>query len=113
MCCLTTTWSPINIIQVYAPIADKSDEDVEEFYQQIQEIMRGTKNIDINIIMGELNAKIGKGRFENIIGEYGLGDRNERGDRLLQFYQEKSLVVTNTWFKLPPRRLYYLEITPR
>lgn len=96
----------INIIQVYAPTADKSDEDVEEFYQQIQDIMRGTKNGDINIVMGDFNSKIGRGGFENIIGEYGLGERNERGDRLLQFCQERSLVVANTWFKLPPRRIY-------
>jgi hypothetical protein len=39
-------------------------------------------------------------------GAYGLGSRNERGTRLLQFCGENSMCVTNTFFKLPPRRLY-------
>lgn len=56
--------------------------------------------------MGDLNAKIGKGRVENIIGEHGLGLRNERGDRLLQFCQDQNMAIMNTWFELPPRRLY-------
>ena len=56
--------------------------------------------------MGDLNAKIDKGKCEDLIGEYGLGERNERGKRLVEFIQEKEMVVTNTLYKLPPRRLY-------
>ena len=39
--------------------------------------------------MGDLNAKIDKGKCEDLIGEYGLGERNERGERLVEFIQEK------------------------
>jgi hypothetical protein len=28
--------------------------------------------------MGDLNAKVGKGRYKDIVGEYGLGTRNDR-----------------------------------
>ena len=37
--------------------------------------------------MGDFNAKIGK-RKQNescIMGPYGIGERNERGDRLVEF----------------------------
>lgn len=35
--------------------------------------------------MGDFNAKVGEGRYEDIIEDYGLGDRNERGDLLTEF----------------------------
>lgn len=44
--------------------------------------------------------------LKSVMGPYGLGVRNERGDRLIEFCQENNLVVTNTFFKLPKRRLY-------
>lgn len=34
------------------------------------------------IIMGDFNAKIGRGQAGNCVGPYGLGERNERGDSL-------------------------------
>ena len=43
---------------------------------------------------------------EDIIGSYGLGKKNERGEQLIQFCEEHNLVVTNTLFQQPPRRLY-------
>lgn len=44
--------------------------------------------------------------MDGVVGPYGLGIRNDRGTRLVEFCQENNLVITNTWFKLPKRRLY-------
>jgi len=96
----------LNIIQVYAPTADSPDQEVEQFYSEIKEMLKLTKKHDVNMIMGDFNAKVGKGKIEEIVGPYGLGIRNERGDRLLQFCQKESMKITNTWFQLHPRRLY-------
>ncbi|KAL0893269.1 hypothetical protein ABMA27_014867 [Loxostege sticticalis] len=96
----------INIIQVYAPTADKEDEILEDFYEEVSKAISLTKKHELNLIMGDFNAKIGKGKSGHGIGPFGLGDRNERGDRLEQFVVERDLVITNTMFKLPPRRLY-------
>lgn len=96
----------INIIQVYAPTADGTNEDIEKFYKHIDEALKVTKKHEINVILGDFNAKIGKGRVKNIVGEHGLGIRNERGEWLMEYCEEKDLVVTNTWYQLPPRRLY-------
>ena len=96
----------INLIQAYAPTADKSEIEIERFYEDLKELLKITKSGEVTIILGDFNAKIGKGRVENIVGEYGLGERSDRGDRLVQFCQEENLVVTNTWFQLPLRRLY-------
>lgn len=56
--------------------------------------------------MGDMNAKIGMGCVEDIIENHGLGVRNARGDTLAEFCLEKQMVITNTYFKLPERRLY-------
>ena len=96
----------INILQIYAPTMDKPDEEIEEFYASIQKALRSTKKNELTIITGDFNAKVGKGRIEDIVGEHGLGDKNERGDRLIQFCREEDFTIANTWFKLPNRRLY-------
>uniref|UniRef100_A0A8D8SJ40 Craniofacial development protein 2 n=2 Tax=Cacopsylla melanoneura TaxID=428564 RepID=A0A8D8SJ40_9HEMI len=96
----------LNLIQVYAPTADKEEEELENFYKDIDTAMRVTKGADVTIVLGDLNAKVGEGPSNECVGRFGLGERNDRGDRLLQFCQEKQMVITNTLFKLPRRRLY-------
>ena len=41
-----------------------------------------------------------------IVGMHGLGQRNERGKRLIQFCQKNKLIIANTWFQQPVRKLY-------
>lgn len=96
----------INLIQVYAPTADKGEDEIEQFYSGLEEVLRAIAKQHINIIMGDLNAKVGQGKVGEHVGNYGLGNRNDRGDRLIQFCQSEDFVITNTLFKLPPRRLY-------
>ena len=60
---------------------------------------------EITIIMGDFNAKVGETiNNESGIGEFGLGERNERGDLLTNFCQANDMVITNTLFKHPLRR---------
>lgn len=56
--------------------------------------------------MGDLNARVGNVKYKDIIGQYGLDERNERGGRFIQFCEQYELMVANTWFKLPKRKLY-------
>ncbi|XP_055390541.1 craniofacial development protein 2-like [Condylostylus longicornis] len=96
----------LNIIQIYAPTADSSEDEIEELYEQINYLMKQLKPHEINMVIGDFNAKVGAGRVDGIVGPFALGLRNERGDRLIQFCQEQKLKITNTWFCLPYRRLY-------
>ncbi|XP_072375942.1 uncharacterized protein, partial [Diabrotica undecimpunctata] len=106
MVTLKTAQSRVNLIQVYAPTAEKSDEELEQFYNELQQALEVTKSRDVTIVMGDLNAKIGRRSQGDFIGNFGLGTRNERGDRLAQFCQETDFIVANTYYDLPPRRLY-------
>ncbi|XP_013145032.1 PREDICTED: uncharacterized protein LOC106108413, partial [Papilio polytes] len=96
----------INIIVVYAPTADKPIIEIEEFYGQIDTLMQQTRKHDITLLIGDLNAKVGSTSVPGVTGSYGLGSRNDRGDILVEFCQDKELTITNTLFKLHPRRLY-------
>lgn len=103
---IQTSYRFLNIIQVYAPTSDKSDVEIEEFYSNIEKVLSLTKKGEITLVVGDFNAKIGCGEEGECVGKYGLGIRNTRGDRLVQFCTENSFLVTNTFFKLHPRRLY-------
>lgn len=96
---------PMNIIQVYAPTSEYGEEEVKEFYSQIEEVKKKLPKREMTIVMGDFNAKIGKGRDGECVGPYGLGKRNKRGDQLSLFASER-LVIMNTFFTLPVRRLY-------
>jgi len=72
--------------------------EVEKVYEDIEKLIKLTKQKDNLIIMGDRNAVIGEGSNGKEVGNYGLGKRNERGDRLLEFCRQHELVITNTLF---------------
>ena len=87
------------VIQVYAPDTSHSDEDVEDFYQQLEDEVEKA-NGDIVIVMGDFNSKIGNNNqgYEDVMGKFGLGERNERGERMLEFCKHNNFSITNTYF---------------
>lgn len=65
----------MNIVQVYVPTSDKEEQDVESFYEQIDVALKLSKTKDITIVMGDFNAKIRKVKTDNLVGNFGWGDR--------------------------------------
>ncbi|XP_025406587.1 craniofacial development protein 2-like [Sipha flava] len=95
------------IVQVYMPTSNSNDSQVEEVYEQIEKAIDTIKGEENLIIMGDWNAIVGEGKGErNIMGKYGLGKRNDRGDRLVEFCAKHDLIITNTCFDHHPRRRY-------
>ena len=61
------------------------DEEVEQICDQIDDIIRKQKGNTNVIVMGDFNARVGEGSDGKVIGKYGLGKRNERGQMLSDF----------------------------
>ena len=51
------------------------------------------------LVIGDYNAKIEEGRNNKTVGPHGLGTRNERGNRLIEFATKHKVFITNTWFE--------------
>ena len=96
----------LNIIQVYAPTADYSDEDIEAFYEQVDSARSQCKPEEITLVVGDLNAKVGCGRSGEVVGNYGLGQKNERGDQWVEWCESWEQIIMNTFFRHHPRHLY-------
>ena len=99
---------PFNIlvIQVYALASNAEEAEVEQFYEDLQDLLELTPKKDVLFIIGDWNAKVGSQETPGVTDKYGLGMQNEAGQRLIEFCQEKALVVANTFFQQHKRRLY-------
>lgn len=94
------------LIQTYMPTSSYSDDEVEDIYEQLEEVLMKVKEDDNLIIMGDWNAVVGEGTVDNCVGKYGLGNMNARGNRLIEFCRSHTLIVANTCFEQPKRRRY-------
>ena len=92
----------ITVIQVYAPTSIAEEAEVEWFYEDLQDLLEPTPKKDVLFIIEDWNAKIGSQETPGVTGKFGLGIRNEAGQRLKEFCQEN----TNTLFQQHKRRLY-------
>ena len=96
----------VTIIQVYAPTSAATEEEIEQFYGRLEDEIERTPKSDVLYVVGDFNAKVGCKKEAGTIGMWGLGGRNERGQRLLDFCKERNLSAANTMFDQPKQRLY-------
>ena len=96
----------ITVIQVYAPTSSAEEAEVEWFYEDLQDLLELTPKKDVLFSIGDWTAKVGSQETPGVTGKFGLGIRNEAGQRLMEFCQENALVITNTHFRQHKRRLY-------
>ena len=96
----------ITVIQDYAPTSNSEEAEVEQFYEDLQDLLELTPKIDILFIIGDWNAKVGSQETPGVTGKFGLGIQNEAGQRLIEFCQENTLVIAKTLFQQHKRRLY-------
>ena len=89
----------ICLIQCFAPTNDNTDDEVDKFYDQLDRAITQCRSQDIRIVMGDLNAKVGGERDGRAVGPFGLGQRNERGSRLVEWCTVNRFVIMNTWFE--------------
>ena len=96
----------VTVIQVYAPTSNAEEAEIEWFYDDLQDVLQLTPPKDVLFIIWDWNAKVGSQETPGVTGKFGLGMRNEAGQRLIEFCQEKALVIANILFQKHKRRLY-------
>ena len=96
----------ITVIQVYAQTSHAEEAEVEQFYEDLQDLLELTPQKDVLFITGDWNAKVGSQETPGVTGKFDPGVRNEAGQRLIEFCQENALVIANTLFQQHKRRLY-------
>ena len=87
----------ITVIQVYALTSNA--EEVERFYEDLQDLLELTSKKDVLLVIGNWNAKVESQEIPGVTGKFGLGVQNETGQRLTEFCQENALVIANSLFK--------------
>ena len=96
----------IRVIQVYTLTSNAEEAEIEQFYEDLQNLLELTPKKDVLSIIGDWNAKVGSQETPGITGKFGLGIQNEAGQRLIKFCQENTLITANTLFQQHKRRLY-------
>ena len=92
----------LNIIQVYAPTSQSTQQEIDNFYDDLNSLLQGTRK-HFNVIMGDFNAQVGQGN-EHCVGKFGYKIRNERGEDLVNFATANGFKIMNTFFKKGPSR---------
>ena len=98
------------MIQAYAPTSNAEEAEVEQFYEDLQDLLELTPKKDVLFIIRDWNAKEESQETPGVTGKFGLGLQNEAGQRLTEFCQENILVIANTLFQQHKRRLH-MDIT--
>ena len=94
------------MIQVYIPTNNAKEAEVEQFYEDLQDLLELTPKKYVHFIIGDWNAKVGSQQIPKVTGKFSLGVQNEEGQKLIEFCQENTLVKANTIFQQYKRRPY-------
>ena len=88
------------------PTSNAEEAEVEQFYEDLQDLLELTPKKDILFIIRDWNAEVGSQEIPGVTGKFGLQVQNEAGQRLIDFCQENALVIANTLIQQHKRRLY-------
>ena len=94
------------VIQAYAPTSNTEEAEVEQFYEDLQDLLELTHTKDVLFIIVDWNARVESQETPDVMGKFGLRIQNEAGQRLIEFCQENALIIANTLFQQHKRRLY-------
>ena len=75
----------ITVIQVSASTTNAKEAEVDQFYEDLQDLLELTPKKDVFFIIGDWNAKVGSQEIPGVTSKFGLGVQNEAGQRLIEF----------------------------
>ena len=91
---------------MYTPTSNAEEAGVEQFNEELHDLLELTPKKDVLFTIGDWNAKVGSQEIPGVTVKFGRGVQNEAGQRLIEFCQQNALIIKNTLFQQHKRRLY-------
>ena len=101
----------ITVIQVYAPTSKAEEVEVEQFYEDLQDLLELTPKKDVLFIIGDWNAKVGSQETPGVTGKFGLGMWNEAGQRLIRVLPRKCTGHSKHPLPTTQEKTLHMDIT--
>ena len=87
------------IISAYAPTLVSDDEEKQQFYDNLRDVLQAVPKGDKIVSTGDFNARVGKDwQTWDSLGRHGVGSKNRNGQLLLQLCTEFNLFTSSTQF---------------
>ena len=86
-------------VSAYGPGCERSEEKRDEFWNELTRCEDGLSTRNYVVVLDDLNARVGDGELEGVVGKYGVSGENESGERLLDICVEQELAIGNSFFK--------------
>ena len=89
----------INIISAYTPQQGCMLEEKEVFWSDLEETVEMISREERVIVGADLNEHVGVGNNgdEDVMGRYGMGERNDGGQAVVDFAKRMELVIRKNW----------------
>ena len=94
------------VIQVHALTSNAEEAEVEQFCEDLQDLLELTPKKYILFIEGNWESNVRSQETPGVTGKFDAGVQNEAGQMLTEFCQENKGVIANTLFQQQKRRLY-------
>ena len=101
----------VNVFAAYAPQVGRSTEEKDKFWWNMMELVASYGHGEEVVIGGDLNGHVGNMAegYEEVHGGYGYGNKNEEGERILEFCEALEMKIGNTWFRQEENKLITFE----
>ena len=104
------------VILDYAPTSNAKEAEAGQFYEDLQDLELNRKKkkrcpwlhrvLECKSWKPKKKKKVGSQELPGVTGKFDLGEKNEAGQRLTEFYQENALVIASIIFQQHKRQLY-------
>ena len=101
----------IMVIQAYATTRNAEEAEVEQFYEDLQDLLELTPKKDVLFIIGDWNTKAGSQETPGVTGKFGLGMRNEAGQRLIRVLPRKCTGHSKHPLPTTQEKTLHMDIT--
>ncbi|KAK3516881.1 hypothetical protein QTP70_028197, partial [Hemibagrus guttatus] len=91
----------LNVVSGYAPQVGCELEEKEKFWSELDEVMESIPTGERVVIGADFNGHVGKGNTgdEEVMGKFGVKERNLEGQMVVDFAKRMDMGVVNTYFQ--------------